>query len=205
MATYGQLNDYQSRCRQELLRLRILAGSQDGTALPWEFTVDVRDATNAVIAEVEAISRTAIRASEQLEPQAETFLWVRVARLAAAADRAVDAARSRDVPGLRACLQQFDTLTSALWAVQHATYGNLTDSSPRREAKLRRAAGRTAWSCPARQRGDHEGLDGMHPVFRLVEDDRGGRFEDLVGDLQRLQACPCRFPIRAGLAGSAGT
>lgn len=139
MASYGRLDDYQSRCRQELLRLRILARGQDGTTLPWEFTVEVRDATNAVIAEVEAISRTAIRASEQLEPQAETFLWVRVARLAAAADRAVDAARSRDVPGLRAHLQQFDTLTSALWAVQHATYGNQPDSSPRRESNLRRA------------------------------------------------------------------
>jgi hypothetical protein len=124
MASYGQLDDYQSRCRQQLLRLRLLAGSQDGTALPRGFTVEVRDGTNAVIAEVEAMSRTAIRASGQREPQAETFLWVRVARLAAAADRAVDAARRRDVPGLRAHLQQFDTLTSALWTVQHATYGN---------------------------------------------------------------------------------
>ena len=85
--------------------------------------MEVRDATNAIIAEVEAMSRTAIGASERQQPQAETFLWVRVARLAAAADRAVDAARRRDVPGLRAHLQQFDTLTSALWAVQHATYG----------------------------------------------------------------------------------
>jgi hypothetical protein len=139
MASYGQLNDYQSQCRQQLLRLRILAGSQDGTALSWEFTAEVRDATNAVIAEVEAMSRTAIRASEQREPQAETFLWVRVARLAAAADRAVDAARSRDVPALRAHLQQFDTLTSALWAVQDATYGKQRDSSPRRGSNLRRS------------------------------------------------------------------
>ena len=124
MASYGQLDDYQSRCRQQLLRLRLLAGSRDGTALPRGFTVEVRDATNAIIAEVEAMSRTAIGASERQQPQAETFLWVRVARLAAAADRAVDAARRRDVPGLRAHLQQFDTLTSALWTVQHATYGN---------------------------------------------------------------------------------
>jgi hypothetical protein len=122
--TYGQLDDYQSRCRQQLLRLRLLAGSQDAAALPREFTVEVRDATNAIIAEVEAMSRTAIRASKRQEPQAETFLWVRVARLAAEADRAVDAARSRDVPGLRARLHQFDTLTSAIWTVQHATYGD---------------------------------------------------------------------------------
>lgn len=100
-----------------------MAGSQDGTALPREFTVEIRDTTNAIIAEVEAMSRAALGASERLDPQAETFLWVRVARLAAAADRAVDAARSRDVPGLRAHLHQFDTLTSALWAVQRAAYG----------------------------------------------------------------------------------
>jgi hypothetical protein len=46
-----------------LLRLRILAGSQDGTALPREFTVEVRDATNAVIAE--AMSLTALWAGGQ--------------------------------------------------------------------------------------------------------------------------------------------
>jgi hypothetical protein len=135
MASYGQLDDYQSRCRLRLLKLRLLAGNQDGTGLPREFTVEVRDATNAIIAEVEAMSRTALRASGQREPQAETFLWVRIARLAAAADRAVDAARSRDVPGLRAHLQQFDTLTSALWAVQHATYGKQPGHSPARSAR----------------------------------------------------------------------
>lgn len=124
MATYDQLDDYRSRCRQHLLRLRLLAGNQDGAALPREFTVEVRDATNAIIAEVEAMSRAALRAGDRQEPQAETFLWVRVARLAAAADRAVDAARSRDVPGLRAHLYQFNSLTSALWTVQRATYGN---------------------------------------------------------------------------------
>jgi len=134
MAAYGQLDDYQSQCRQQLLRLRILAGSQDDAALPREFTVEIRDATNAIIAEVEAMSSTALRAAAQHGPQAETFLWARIARLAAAADRAVDAARGQDVSGLRAHLQQFDTLTSAIWTVQHATYGKYPDSSPRRES-----------------------------------------------------------------------
>jgi len=124
MASYGQPDDYHSRCRQHLLRLHLLAGSQDDTALPREFTAKVRDATNAIIAEAEAMSRAVLQASERQDPQAETFLWARVARLAAAADRAVEAARSRDVPGLRANLHQFDTLTSALWAVQRATCGD---------------------------------------------------------------------------------
>jgi hypothetical protein len=132
MASHSQLDDYQSRCRQQLLRLRILAGSQDGTELPRELAVEVRNATNAVIAEAEAMSRSAIQAGEQREPQTETFLWVRIARLAAVADRAVDAARSRDVSGLRALLRQFDTLTSAIWAVQHAAFGKQPGHSPRR-------------------------------------------------------------------------
>jgi len=47
---------------------------------------------------------------------------VRISRLAATADRAADAARRRDIPGLRANLHHFDTLTSAIWIVQNATY-----------------------------------------------------------------------------------
>lgn len=174
MASHDQLDDYQSRCRQQLLRLRLLAGSQDGTALPPKFAVEIRDATNAIIAEVEAMSRTAIGASERQEPQAETFLWVRVARLAAAADRAVDAARSRDVPGLRAHLQQFDTLTSALWAVQHATYGKQPGNPLRRDSNLwhgagprpgRAVPGTTEVSdlCPWRYGGTGASLDKWEP------------------------------------------
>jgi hypothetical protein len=133
---YEQLDDYRSRCRQRLLRLRILAGSQDGAVLPLEFSVEVRDATNAIIAEMEAMSRAALRADGQ-GPQAETFLWGRIARLASAADRAVDAASSQDVPGLRAHIHQFDTLTSAIWTVQHAAYGKQPDRVPRRDSTLR--------------------------------------------------------------------
>jgi hypothetical protein len=106
-----------------LLRLRLLAGSQEGAVLHREFPLRIREATNAVIAEAEAMSRAALRSSGRQEPQAETFLLVRVTRLAAEADRAVDAARSRDVPGLRAHLHQFDSLTSAMWMVQQAAYG----------------------------------------------------------------------------------
>ena len=34
----------------------------------------------------------------------------------------------------------------------------------------------------------HDGLDGVHPVFRLVKDDGGGGLEHLVGDLHGLPA-----------------
>jgi hypothetical protein len=124
MISHGQLDDYHSRYRQQLLRLRLLAGSQEDTVLPPNFAAEIRDATNAVIAEAEAMSSTALQGRQQREPQAETFLRVRITRLATVADRAVDVARSRDLPALRAHLDQFDTLTSALWAVQHATYGD---------------------------------------------------------------------------------
>ena len=130
MAAYDRLGDYRSRCRQQLLRLRLLAGSGEGTALAPEFTVEIRQATNAIIAEVEAMSRTALQAGDRQDPQAETFLWVRIARLAAEADRAVDAARSRDVPGLLAHLHQFDSLTSALWEVRLATCGAQSSTRP---------------------------------------------------------------------------
>ena len=123
MDAYEQLDDYRSRCRQQLLRLRLLAGNQEGTLLPREFPLRIREATNAIIAELEAMSRAALQSSGRQEPQAETFLWVRITRLAAEADRAVDAARGRDVPGVRAHLHQFDSLTSAIWTVQQAAYG----------------------------------------------------------------------------------
>jgi hypothetical protein len=47
-----------------------------------------------------------------------------------------------------------------------------------------------AASCPWAERGDHDGLDGVHPVLRLVEHDGGRRLEDLVGDLEGGQAAP---------------
>jgi hypothetical protein len=126
-----QIDDHKSRCRRQLTRLRILARGQDGVLLSGEVITEVRDATNAIIAEVEAMSRSALLAGGRQDPQAETFMWVRVTRLASAADRAIDAARGRDTLGFRAHLHQFDTLTSAIWAVQHAIYG--TPPRPRME------------------------------------------------------------------------
>lgn len=121
MTTADPMSDRQLRCQRQLLRLRILVLSQDGMT-PTRQAREIRDATNAVIAEVEATSRAVLAAGGQ-EPEAETFLWVRVARLATAADQAVNAARSRDISGLDAHLRHFDALTSAIWAVQDAVYG----------------------------------------------------------------------------------
>lgn len=51
---------------------------------------------------------------------------MRVARLTVAADQAVDAARGGALRALRAHLQHFDTLASAIWTVQDAIYGHET-------------------------------------------------------------------------------
>jgi len=122
-----QIDSHELRCRQHLLRLRMLARTPDDAALPREVAVEVRDATNAIIAEAEAMGRAAIRAAGDLNPQAETFVWVRITRLAAAADRAVGAAHGRDMSRLRADLHHFDALTAAIWAVERAAYGQRPD------------------------------------------------------------------------------
>src|ERR1700740_397490 len=114
MTFLHQMDDYQSRCQEQLLRLRMLARTWDGAAVPQEVVAEIRDATNWIIAEAEAMTRASFRNDRLREPQAETFLWVRITRLAAAADRAVDAARNKDGSALRGCLNHFDTLTTAL-------------------------------------------------------------------------------------------
>jgi hypothetical protein len=113
--------DRQLRYQRQLLKLRMLVLSQDGMA-PARQAAEIRDATNAVIAEVEATSRTVLEAGGH-ESGAETFLWVRVTRLAVAADRAVNAARRGDLAAMHAHLRHFDALTSAMWTVQHAIFG----------------------------------------------------------------------------------
>src|ERR1700759_3394605 len=134
MTFLHQMDVHQSRCQEQLLRLRMLARTWDGAAVPQEVAAEIRDATNVIIAEAEAMTRAAIRDHRRQEPQAETFLWVRITRLAAAGGRAVDAARSRDVSGLRVYLNHFDTLTSALWAVRDAVYSQRPVPGPRSPA-----------------------------------------------------------------------
>ena len=114
-------HDRQLRCQRQLLRLRMLVLNQDATALT-RHAADIREATNTVIAEVAAMGRAALEAGRP-GPGAETFLWVRVTRLAMAADDAVTAARSGDLAALDAHLRHLETLTSAIWTVQDAVYG----------------------------------------------------------------------------------
>ena len=125
-----QMRNHRSRCQRQLSRLRMLTLSQDGMVLSGRIAAEIRSATNEIIAQTEAMSHAVLRAGRQ-EPGAETFLWVRVSRLALAADQAVIAARNGDMHGLRTHLHHFDTLTSAIWTVQHAVHGRPLVPAPR--------------------------------------------------------------------------
>jgi hypothetical protein len=115
-----QTDDRRLRCRHQLSRLWTLALSQDSGLMSPQAVVELRDATNAILSEVEAMGRAVLDGDGRLAPAAETFLWVRVARLATTADQAVDAARRGDAATLLAQLRHFETLMSALWTVQDA-------------------------------------------------------------------------------------
>jgi len=121
MTFVNRMDDRQLQCQRQLLRLRILALSQDA-ATPARQAAGIRDTTNAVISQVEAMSRAVLEAGAH-KPGTETFLWVRVTRLAMAADDAVNAARSGDLAALNAHLRHFDTLLTAIWTVQDTMYG----------------------------------------------------------------------------------
>jgi len=140
MTFADQIRDHQSRCHPHLLMLGLAARSEAGTTAPWQIAAEVRDATNAILAEAEAAIRAALAVSADMhrQPAKETFLWARLARLSGAADEAVSAARSGHAPSLRSRLRRFDALTSAIWTVQQAVYGQVPlprPASPAAQAK----------------------------------------------------------------------
>ena len=119
MDATDQLEDRRARCLPHLLRLRILIGMPE-TPLPWLAVAEVTRATEAILAEVEAAVRAATEGHPGSlgAPGTGVFLGVRLSRLAAAAGDAVAAAWAGDFTQLRRQLHRFDTLTSAIWAVQ---------------------------------------------------------------------------------------
>jgi hypothetical protein len=126
MTFANQTRDHQARCRPHLLRLRLVARGEASTTSSSQVAAEVRDATNAILAEAEAAIRTALAATDnRLTPATETFLLARLARLADAADEAVDAARGGHAPTLCSRLRRFDELTSAIWTVQDAVCGRV--------------------------------------------------------------------------------
>jgi len=126
MSVADQIHDHQARCLAPLISLRMLAQGEAGTPLPRWVVVEVAQATGTVLAEAEGAGRAALAAIGVSgdRPGDETFLRVRLDRLAAAADRAIAAARAGDSGEMRGHLRRFDALTSAIWTVQDAVYGS---------------------------------------------------------------------------------
>lgn len=109
-----------------------MASGEADAPLPRQIAAEVRDATNAILAEAEAAVRTVLAATADMrrDPATETFLWARLTRLSGAADEAVSAAHSGHARVLRSRLRRFEALTSAIWTVQHAVYGQVPLPAP---------------------------------------------------------------------------
>ena len=126
MSVADQIKDHQGHCLAALISLRMLAQGEAGTPLPRWVAAEVTRATGAVLAEAEAAARTALAEAGPGgdHPENETFLRVRLDRLAAAARDAITAADAGDSGEMRRHLRRFDALTSAIWTVQDAVYGS---------------------------------------------------------------------------------
>ena len=121
MDVTDQLEDHQARCFPHLLALRMLARYTPEASLPWLAVDEVTRATGAILAEVDAAVRAVTADGPAGTAGPGIFLGVRLSRLAAAADDAIAAAGAGDFTQLRCHLRRFDTLTSAIWAVQDAS------------------------------------------------------------------------------------
>ena len=119
MTVADQTQDHQTRCVPHLIRLRMLACTEVDAPPPWLAAAEVIRATEAILAEAEAAGREAGIAA-RVGPDTGIFLGVRLSRLASAAGDAIAAAQAGDFAQLRRHLARFDTLTSAIWAVQDA-------------------------------------------------------------------------------------
>ncbi len=128
MTAADEIRDHQARCQPHMLRLRMLARGEAGSG---PLAAEVGEETGAVIAEAEASSRAALAAgADGSHPGAGTFLRVRLDRLAVAAAEAITAAQNGNPADLRLHLHRFETLTSAIWAVQDSLYGQLPSIRP---------------------------------------------------------------------------
>ena len=124
MSVADQIQEHRERCLVPLISLRMLAQGEAGVPLPRWVVVEAARMTGTVLAEAEAASRAVLTAAGFGSGQQgdETFLRVRLDRLAAAARDAITAARAGDSGEMGQHLRRFDALTSAIWTVQDAVY-----------------------------------------------------------------------------------
>jgi hypothetical protein len=118
MTAADRTEGHRARCLPHLLMLRMLAGDDAEAPSPWLAMAEVAQATDAILAEVEAAGREVRAATGGGGPGPGIFLSVRLSRLAASAGDAVVAAGAGDFSQLRRHLRRFEALTSAIWAVQ---------------------------------------------------------------------------------------
>ncbi len=122
MTTPEDMREHHTQCVPYRVRLRMVAREEGAEPLPPGLVHEVGQATGAIVAGASAAGRVAVAADTGggRGCKVARFLAARLARLAAAADDAVTAARDGNAVALRQHLQRFDSLTSALWTVQLA-------------------------------------------------------------------------------------
>ena len=121
MAVASEIRDHHAHCVPHLARLHVLGRHQAGEPAPAGLADDVGAETSAILAEAGAALRATVAAVPGTRRTAVAELLAgRLARLAAAADEAVSAAKDGEAAALRRCLHKFERLTSALWTVQLA-------------------------------------------------------------------------------------
>jgi hypothetical protein len=124
MTPTDEIQDHQARCQTHLLRLRMTARGEAET-LPAQVVAEVAKAVGAILAEAEAAGRVvgSTAVDGRGGPETGIFLRVRLNRLAAAADDAITAAGTGNLAEMRRHLTRFEALTSAIWTVHRAVYG----------------------------------------------------------------------------------
>jgi hypothetical protein len=125
-----EIRERQARCQEHLIRLRMLSRAEAGVLLPQLAAAEVGQATEAVLAEVEAVGGLTTAAGNGRTEGTGPFLGVRLARLAAAADEAIRAALAGDTAALRGYVHRFDSLVSAIWVVQQALHRRAAPGRP---------------------------------------------------------------------------
>jgi hypothetical protein len=117
----SEIRDHHAHCIPHLARLHVLGRYQAGEPVPAGLADDVSVVTSAILTEADAALRATMAAIPGTRRTAVAeFLANRIAKLAAAADEAVSAAKDGNAAALRRCLHKFERLTSALWTVQLA-------------------------------------------------------------------------------------
>jgi hypothetical protein len=127
MGAASEIRDHRAQCVPHLARLHLLGTHQPGEPLPPSLPGDVSEITSAILTEAGAALRAAVAAVPGARRAAVAgFLADRIARLAAAAEEAVSAAKEGDAAALRRRLHRFEVLTSAAWTVHLAIPGKAT-------------------------------------------------------------------------------